>query len=367
VLQTTLGLSLVCSAAAVLPRLCRLSDGAASRAVANVFVVRLLGSTTAALLAALYVSFAIDDPQRRLITLVMLAAVPLIEPFQAFAAYWQSRNHNRPLFVARSGGLVTRLALVLAALWLGAPVWVLALAWVLEAAVAAVLQMRGIAQAQTWSVLARAVTRVRSHTYFRHAVRFMAGLVLSHVFLRLDRLWLAEHMPMQEFGLYATAMQLVEVWLQVGMLISGSIAPAFLYRDLQRSHALRSHYRVIVGLAGLGALGWLGVWLLGPWLLRTVFGPAFASSQPYLLAGFGAAVLFFVDQFVQISITATNRPGVLAVKWGVACGAAAAVLVLGTPWLGAFAGPVGLATGIVAGWLAVAMVPEPRGVNAVQS
>ena len=115
----------------MMPRLYRMSDGVAGRTVANMFAVRLVGSTCAALLAALYVGLAVEDPQRRLVTLVMLAAVPLIEPFQAFATYWQSRNHNRPLFVARSGGLLARLALLLAALWLGAPLWVLALAWVL--------------------------------------------------------------------------------------------------------------------------------------------------------------------------------------------------------------------------------------------
>jgi hypothetical protein len=92
-----------------------------------------------------------------------------------------------------------------------------------------------------------------------------------------------------------------------------------------------------------------------------VFGPAFAASQGYLLAGFGAAVLFFIDQFVQISITATNRPGVLALKWAAACATGAAVLVGATPWLGAFAGPAGMAAGMVAGWLAVALVPAPAG------
>ena len=368
VLQTTLGMSLVCSAAAVLPRLCRMTDGLACRVVGNVFVVRMGGSVLAALLAAVYILLTVEDPQRRQITLVMLAAVPLIEPFHAFATYWQSRNHNRPLFVARGGGLLARLLLVLGALWLGAPVWVLALAWVLEAAVAALLQMWGIASVRPWPVIVGAVTRMRTGLYFRFAVRFTGGLMLAHLFLRLDRLWLAERMGAQEFGLYATAMQLVEVWLQVALLLGGSIAPAFLYRDLQRSTALRSHVRVIAAFAGLGLAGWLGAFLLGPWLLVTVFGPAFAASQGYLLAGFGAAVLFFIDQFLQISITANNRPGLLALKWSVACAAAAAVLVLATPWLGAFAGPAGIATGIVAGWLAVALVPgRPAPVRALST
>jgi O-antigen/teichoic acid export membrane protein len=360
VLQTALGLSLVCSSAAVLPRLCRLPDRAACGAAANVFVVRLAGSVLAAGVAAAYVLVAIDDPQRRAVTLVMLAAVPLIEPFHAFGAYWQSRNHNRPLFVARAGGLLARLALVLAALWLGAAAWVIALAWVLEAAVAAALQVHGIGRVRPWAALLRAVRTVRSRTYLRHGARFMAGLLLAHLFLRMDRLWLAERMNPHDFGLYATAMQLVEVWLQVALLLSGSIAPAFLYQALRRSTALRSHVRVIAGFAALGAAGLLGAWLLGPWLLATVFGAPFAASQPYLVAGFGAAVLFFVDQFVQVAITAGNRPLLLALKWAAACAAAAAVLVLGTPHWGAFAGPAGLAGGIVAGWLAVALARSAR-------
>jgi PST family polysaccharide transporter len=353
VLQAALGLSLVCSSAAVLPRLCQVRDGTAASMVANVFAVRMVGSLAAAALVAIYAVLAIDDPVRRNVTLVLLVTVPLLEPFHAFSAYWISRNQNRAPVLARGSGLITRLLLVVVALWAGAPTWVVALAWVADALVAAAMQSASMRNVRPWRQLVGAVRAVRAKPYLRFAFRFSAGLWLSHLFLRIDRLWLAERMDPHAFGLYATAMQLVEVWLQCAFLIAGSMAPAFLYRALRRSKKVRDHWRTLAMLCGIGLAGLAGAALFGPLLLRHVFGPEFSASQGYLLAGFAAAVLFFVDQFVQIAITANNRPGLLALKWGTASLVALATLVMATPVLGAYAGPLGIALGLVAAWTVV--------------
>lgn len=354
VLQATLGFALVCSSAAVMPRLCELSDGAAARAVVNVFAVRQLGAWAACGAVALYVALAVDDPQRRQVTLVMLAGVPLLEPFAAFSAYWLSRNRNGPPVTARAAGLTLRFVLVALALWAGAPPWVVALGWLGEALLTAAVQTWQLGRVRPWRVLAAAQHARRGVPYLRFGIRFAAGLWLSHLFLRLDRLWLAEHVPAHEFGLYATAMQLVEVWLQVAMLLAGSMAPAFLYGALRRSSALVDHWHTLVLLGGLGLAGLAGVALAGRPLLGLVYGAGFGEAHGYLVAGFAAAALGFVDQFVQVSITANNRPGVLAVKWGAACAVALAVLVPASAAIGAYAGPLALSLGFVAGWVAVA-------------
>jgi PST family polysaccharide transporter len=359
-LQTTLGLSLVCSSTAVLPRLCMLRDGTAAATVANVFAVRLVGSLVAAALVAAYALVAIDDPMRRNVTLVMLACVPLLEPFQAFSAYWLSRNQNRAPVLARGSGLLARSLIVMLALWAGAPTWIVALAWLVEALVSATLQSTSLCTVRPWRTLLSAIRAPRAAPYFKYGIRFAAGLWLSHVFLRLDRLWLAERMDPHAFGLYATAMQLVEVWLQVAMLLAGSMAPAFLYLAVRRSTRLRDHWRTLTLLAALGLAGLLGAYLFGPLLLTQVFGTPFAGSSGYLVAGFAAGVLFFVDQFVQISITGNNRPGLLACKWAAACVAALATLAIATPRYGAYAGPLGMALGLLAGWLVVALARNMR-------
>jgi PST family polysaccharide transporter len=299
---------------------------------------------------AVYAVLAIDDPARRLVTLVMVATVPLLEPFQAFSAYWLSRNQNRVPVVARGSGLLARLAVVAVALWAGAPTWVVALAWVMEAIVSATLQSASLRAVRPLRRLFNAVRSPRVAPYFKFGVRFTIGLWLSHLFLRMDRLWLAERMDPHEFGLYGTAMQLVEVWLQAATLLAGSMAPAFLYRAVRHSTRLRDHWRTLLLLGSLGVAGLLAAHLVGPWLLTQVFGTPFAASAGYLVAGFAAAVLFFLDQFVQISITANNRPGLLAAKWAGATVVALATLLTATPRIGAYAGPLGIALGLVAGW-----------------
>ncbi|HYJ98420.1 MAG TPA: hypothetical protein VEX14_10170, partial [Burkholderiaceae bacterium] len=156
-LQAALGLSLVCSSAAVLPRLCQLRDGAAASLAVNVFLVRMVGSLFATAAVAIYVVVAIDDPTRRTITLIMLSTVPLLEPFHAFTAYWLSRNQNRAPVLARGSGLLARLAVVAVALWAGASPWVVALAWVAEALVAATLQTASMRDVRPWRSLLSAM------------------------------------------------------------------------------------------------------------------------------------------------------------------------------------------------------------------
>jgi polysaccharide transporter, PST family len=354
VLQAALGLSLVCSSAALMPRLCRLDDGVAARAVGNVFVARMVASVAAALVMSIYLVWAIEESPRRTVTLLMVATVPLIEPFHVFSAFWISRNSNRAPVVARGVGLLARLAVVVLALQAGAsPAWV-ALAWVIEAVVSATLQTLSMRGVRSPRALLASVTALRTRRYFAFAIRFALGLWLSQLFLRLDRLWLAERMDAHAFGLYATAMQLVEVWMQVATLLAGSIAPAYLYRAVRRSDRWRDNGRTVALLAGMGLAGLAGAAVLGSWVLGTVFGPAFAASQIYLLAGCAAAVLFFVDQFSQIAITANDQPGLLALKWGVASAVALVTLALGTPHIGALAGPLGMALGLLGGWLALA-------------
>jgi PST family polysaccharide transporter len=233
------------------------------------------------------------------------------------------------------------------------------MAWVAEATVTATLQTASMRAVQPWRRLIGAVRAPRAAPYFRFGIRFAAGLWLSHFFLRIDRLWLAERMDPHAFGLYATAMQLVEVWLQCAALLAGSMAPAFLYRAVRESTHVRHHWRTLASLAGLGIAGLIGAALLGPWLLTAVFGAQFAASYGYLVAGCAAAVLFFVDQFVQIAITANNRPGLLAMKWGTASAVSFGTLVFAMPHLGAYAGPLGIALGLAAGWVVVALRRRP--------
>jgi polysaccharide transporter, PST family len=360
VLQAALGLSLVCSSAALMPRLCRLRDGTALRALSNAFVVRFVASVLAALAVACYVVAVVDDPSRRAVTLVVLATVPLFEPFQAWSAFWMSRNRNQVPVLTRCAGLALRVLVVVAATQAGAQAWVVALAWLAEALLSAAVQSATALRVESATTLAGAVRRRRCALYLAFGARFAAGLWLSHLFLRLDRLWLVERLDAHTFGVYATAMQLVEVWLQVATLAATSIGPAFLYRSLQRSSHWRSHRGTLLMLGGIGLGGLLGAALLGHWLLVLVFGPPFAEGHAYLVAGAAAAVLFFVDQIVQVAVTAHNRPGLLALKWGAACAVALATLLLAGPQLGGFAGPLGLALGLAAGWLALALALARR-------
>jgi O-antigen/teichoic acid export membrane protein len=362
-LQSTLGLSLVCSAAAILPRLCRMRSGVAAT-LANVFLVRMAGSVLAASASAIFALIAISDPERLRIALIILLSVPLIEPFYTAVVYWQSRNDNRRPTLCRAAGLFTRAIVVLLAMALGAPLWVVACAWVLEASVSAVLLYSTLRPLATLHTFVQRVTAQRSLTYVRFGIRFLAGMWLASLFLRLDRLVLGELLPAAEFGVYAGAMQLVDVWLQIAYLTGFAAGPAFLYKALAAASEPWQLWRVMLLLAGIGCIGLLGAMLFGELALTLVFGPKFAAGTHYLVAGTAFGVLLFIDEVVQMKITAGNRPFTLTVKWAAACLGAVAVMAATYRTLGAYAGATGLSAGVICGWIGVwAMTratPQPQ-------
>lgn len=375
-LQTTLGLSMVCAGAVLLPRFCRQQLSASSAAgagpgyprslpgtLANVFALRMVASVAAALVMMAFCWLTVEETDRRWVSTLMLAAVPLIEPFYLIATYWLSRNHNKPTVVARSSGVLLRAALVGLGIWWGAPLWLLAAAWVVEAALNALLQSlqlrAALPQLFAPGGLRTRVRPQRMRRYLGFGIRFVLSLWLTQVFLRLDRLILAEHLDPHDFGIYAAPMQLVEVWAQVAYLVGSSVATAYLYRHLHNAKERNRAFLVTAALmAGIGLVGLLGAWLLGPLLLRLVFGHEFDGSQPYLVAGAAYAVLLFADQAVDMLVMANNQPALLTYKWSVALVTAACTILLGFPHFGALVGPLGLACGIAAAWLALALAPR---------
>ena len=349
-LQVGLGLSLVCSGNALLPRFCRM-HAALPGAIANVFVVRMVASLLAVALAMAYCVATIDDPQRLVVSLIVLLAVPLIEPFFVIGTYWQSRNHNQPNIVARTSGLVARAIVVVVALAIHAPVWVLALSWVVEGAVNASIQTRQLRHAMPHRRFRRFVRASRCRAYLGFGARFIASLWLTVVFSRLDRLVLGARMSAEDFGIYATAMQLTDVWTQVASLIGMSMATAYLYRRVREGRFAKAYFGISAAMGAIGLAGVVVAWLLGPFVLRTVFGAPFVASQPYLVAGMGVAALHFVDQILVLTLTTLDRPHLLATKWAVSALVAAPAIWFGYAAYGAFAGPLGLAAGLLAGWV----------------
>lgn len=361
-LQVGLGLSLVCSAGSLMPRLSR--SLAVPGLVANAFALRMAASLLSAAVLAAAVALTVDDAERRRVALLLLICVPLIEPFNIASAYWQSHNRNAVPVASRSAGLIVRGVVVVVAVLAGAPLWVAALAWCAESLVSALVQLhslREVASVRRWPAL---VTRWRASRLFAFGAPFLLGASMSHLFLRLDRLLLAEWMPVRDYGHYAVGMQLADVWLQVAIILGIAIGPAFMYERVRQARSWRDHVPVALALAAVGLVGLLGAALLGAPALRLVFGAGFEPSYPYLVAGCAFGVLYFVDQLVQLVITAQNQPMLLASKYAVAC--VVAVLVQWTAFatLGPFAGPAGLSCGVLAGWLAVALVRRRKALSA---
>jgi len=350
-MQTALGMSLVCSAGALLPRVARMRLGVAAM-LANVFVVRLVGSTIATGLVAIYIASS-ESGMRLAVTLIALASVPFMEPFYVATMYWQSRNQNRAPVLNRSCGLAVRATLVVAAVAMNARPWVPAIAWFIEALIVARLHLLSLKELVAGRRIAARVSAWRIRRYSAYGARFLIGVLLGTLFMRADRLVLARLLDPHEYGLYATAMQLVEAWLQVAQVIGTSIGPTYLYAALRRHQTLRAHIPVIAGLALTGGVGLALAVMFGEQVIDLLFGARFERSYPFLVAGTAYGVLAFVDLFVVAYIAVARRPVLLTIKSATSLVTVLCALYLLFPDLQAQAGPASLAIGLLCGWLAL--------------
>jgi PST family polysaccharide transporter len=326
--------------------------------------LRLAGGLGIALvLAAL--AMALHARDAPLVTVVALGL--LFQPVDVVDLWFQRHLDSRRTVVARFLGIMAGATLKL---WLvvdGAAL--LAFAWAQVADVAFIALALGWAGWSSphpsgrwsWDVdIARTLWR-------RGAPLAVAADTVAFA-LRLDqflvRAWLGE----QASGIYFASARLIDMALFTGAAATLSLFPA-----LAASHAGTEgdyHRRLQALFDALSALGWLVATVCtvgGPWIIRFIYGPAYAAAAP-VLAVQGWACLFALSAGVRWNFILLSAPPMLNV--------AAAILHIGTlvamsAWLAPLHGTVGVAmallgANVVSGILTSLLFPPLRACASAQ-
>ncbi len=112
-------------------------------------------------------------------------------------------------------------------------------------------------------------------------------------------------------GFYHIAKRIAKVAQQVG-----SMMQAVVYPDMARMWAQKDYkifgkmvkrIQLVLGLVGVRFLA--GFWLVGDWMMHTLFGPEFVQAYPLLVAQLLAVVLIMHAAPSRSALLAMNRPG----------------------------------------------------------
>jgi O-antigen/teichoic acid export membrane protein len=358
IFQIGLALAFAGSAIAFLPRW---SAGKGSpAALANLFVVRLVGCLLALALLAAIAWWWNPSPYARLASAFFLATVLFVEPWGVVALRLHAENRFRLVAGLRAAGLVARIAVVALVIVFDYPVYWVAAAWLADGLVWAALSTRLAFVRYFRGRFPAGITLHRTKAFAAHGLKFFPAMVIMYLFMRIDRVLLSGRLDESTYGVYAATMQLVDMWAQIGAVVSLALGPAFLFRHLQRAHVARQIVFIGAAFAAAGGAALVAAWWFGEDALHLLYGRDFAAGQATLLIGMVYATLMFADQAVVLWLATLGQGNWLTCKWAVSLFVVAVCCALSpTEWL-TISAPIGMAAAIPASWLVLGFIGAER-------
>ncbi len=338
----------VCGAEILVPTIVHRPPGELGTVLGSAFALRLGVSALALLLTWAGIAAGLTDP----LVGAMLAglAVTMIfrEPFVGVINAWlQSMTFSKPQLIASMSTALVKAALV----------WLLARAafapagfgwlWALEAAVIGAVLMLYYRQ-RHGGKLGWHVDRALLRHFASAGTVFWLGLVCMYLFLKLDRLMLERIISFADLGRYSAAQQLNENWITLALMLSQTIAPAFIYRVHESAQLRRNLLRLFALTALLMVAGALVLDALAGFIISRVFGPAYDGAIGIFRWAVWLSVPAGIEAIGNLVVLKYQAKFVLLAKWLLALAVAFAVNLMAIPRLGAYGALVGLAAGYVA-------------------
>jgi polysaccharide transporter, PST family len=342
----------VCGAEILVPTIVNKPPEQLGTVLGSAFALRI-GVSAAALLATWAgIALGATDPVVGAMLAGLAVTMLFREPFVGVINAWlQSMTYSKPQLLASMTTAVIKALLV----------WLLARAafgpasfgwlWALESAAigaALVLYFRHRHGGKLgWHV---------DRSLFKHFATagtvFWLGLICMYLFLKLDRLMLERTISFADLGRYSAAQQLNENWITLALMLSQTIAPAFVYRVQQTAQLRRNLVRLFAMTAVLMVAGALVLDALAGFIISRVFGPAYEGAIGIFRWAVWLSVPAGIEAIGNLVVLKYQAKFVLLAKWLLALAVAFAVNLFAIPRLGAY----GALWGLAAGYLAAACV-----------
>jgi polysaccharide transporter, PST family len=338
----------VCGAEILVPTIVHRPPTETGAVLGSAFVLRMTVSVLALALTWAWIAAGFIDP----LVGAMLAglAVTLLfrEPFIGVINAWlQSMTYSKPQLLASMSAAIVKAALVYALVRMAAGASSFGWLWALEAA--------GIGAALVLYYMRRHDGKLGwrfDRALFRHFASagtvFWIGLIGMYLFLKLDRLMLAHRISFAELGLYSAAQQLNENWIALALMLSQTIAPAFVYRVQDKAQLRRNMMRLFAMTAALMIAGAAVLDALAGFIIARVFGPNYAGAADIFRWAVWLSLPAGIEAIGNLVVLKYQAKYVLLSKWLFALAVAFAVNLFAIPRYEGYGALVGLAAGYAA-------------------
>ena len=255
----------------------------------------------------------------------LLSLLPLLQSFPEFVGYVFRGRQNLTVEAWLLAG--ARLALAGAgviALWLWPTLLALAISQAAAGLLFAVVGLVWLRRGGWLSRLSEALAvhrlpqqRAELVYLLRQSLPLGVAIFLSIAYLRLAVLLLQLRLGETAVAHFSAAARLTEPAQLIPASIMAAVFPAFtlaLHHDAAR--ARRLGMRATLLLLAIGVAVALGGWLLGPWLVPFLYGPAYAASSRVFQVLAVHLVLAFVNHALTHYLVAYGRQALLGVFTG---------------------------------------------------
>ncbi|KND60189.1 Membrane protein involved in the export of O-antigen and teichoic acid [Candidatus Burkholderia verschuerenii] len=338
----------VCGAEILVPTIVNRPPADTGRVLGSAFVLRMGVSVLALALTWTWIAAGLIDPTVGAMLAGLAVTLLFREPFIGVINAWlQSMTYSKPQLIASMLAAIVKAALVFALVRMAASAssfgWLLALEAAGIGAVLVLYYMRRHGGTLGWHV---------DRALFRHFASagtvFWIGLIGMYLFLKLDRLMLAHRVSFAELGLYSAAQQLNENWIALALMLSQTIAPAFVYRVQDKAQLRRNVLRLFAMTAALMIAGAPVLDALAGFIIARVFGPNYAGAAEIFRWAVWLSVPAGIEAIGNLIVLKYQAKYVLLAKWLLALAVAFVVNLIAIPRFEGYGALIGLAAGYVA-------------------
>ncbi|GGD68963.1 oligosaccharide flippase family protein [Caballeronia grimmiae] len=338
----------VCGAEILVPTIVDKPPAETGAVLGSAFVLRMGVSIVALLLTWAWIAAGGADPLVGAMLTGLAVTLLFREPFIGVINAWlQSMTYSKPQLIASMTTAIVKAALVYALVRMAEGAATFGWLWALEAAAIAgalvFYYMRRHGGTLGWRF---------DRALFRHFASagtvFWIGLICMYLFLKLDRLMLAHQVSFAELGLYSAAQQLNENWIALALMLSQTIAPAFVYGVTETARLKRNLLRLFAMTAVLMIAGAAVLDALAGFIIARVFGPNYASAADIFRWAVWLSVPAGIEAIGNLVLLKYQAKYVLLAKWLLALAVAFAVNAYAIPRFNGYGALIGLAAGYVA-------------------
>lgn len=247
------------------------------------FTLKLLGSAVAALAASLVVLAVRPEPGVRWLV-VIIATGTIFSAFDTFDFWFQSQVDAKSVAYVRGAAFLVVSAVKILLVLMHASLWTFA------AVTSAELAVSGGAFIVAYEVTGNSIRqlgwdRAIAVSMLRDSWPLLFSSVMVLVYMRIDQVMLGMMAGDREVGIYSVAVRLAEVWYFFPAALVATVFPSVVEaRGISEDLFYKRLQKLYDSVSVLSYAIAISVTLVGPWVVRLLYGAEYADAGTVLVA-----------------------------------------------------------------------------------